>query len=148
MKKCHVLFKWPLKQCFPKTGFLENPFIVIFYSVQLIYLNIFHSSRKLQSKDKEERVKLMIDEAAATELEALRVKYKSMVDENNSLSIKVNILRAAFTLYSVFRSFTLITFYLCNTKFLSKEYGRNSCSSNVGEIGLKRTFLLQCCTAA
>jgi hypothetical protein len=45
----------------------------------------------LQSKDKEERVKLMIDEAAATELEALRVKYKSMVDENNALSVKVNI---------------------------------------------------------
>ena len=50
---------------------------------------IFPFKRKLQSKDKEERVKLMIDEAAATELEALRVKYKSMVDENNSLSVKV-----------------------------------------------------------
>jgi hypothetical protein len=34
----------------------------------------------------------MIDEAAASELDALRVKYKSMVDENNALSIKVIIL--------------------------------------------------------
>ena len=45
--------------------------------------------RKLQTNAKEERVKLMIDEAAASELEALRVKYKSVVDENNSLSVKV-----------------------------------------------------------
>ena len=31
----------------------------------------------------------MIDEAAASELDALRIKYKSMVEENNALSIKV-----------------------------------------------------------
>ena len=31
----------------------------------------------------------MIDEAAASELDALRVKYKAMVEENNALSIKV-----------------------------------------------------------
>ncbi len=31
----------------------------------------------------------MIDEAAASELDALRVKFKSVVEENNSLSVKV-----------------------------------------------------------
>ena len=31
----------------------------------------------------------MIDEAAASELENFRVKYKSVVDENNSLCVKV-----------------------------------------------------------
>jgi hypothetical protein len=64
-----------------------NPFCIAFNNKH--FVKTF--SRKLQSKDKEERVKLMIDEAAATELEALRVKYKSMVDENNALSVKVNI---------------------------------------------------------
>jgi len=31
----------------------------------------------------------MIDEAAATELESSRVKYKSVIEENNAFSVKV-----------------------------------------------------------
>ena len=33
----------------------------------------------------------MIDEAAASELENFRLKYKSVVDENNTLSVKVSV---------------------------------------------------------
>ena len=45
----------------------------------------------------------MIDEAAASELDALRVKYKAMVEENNALSIKVicvHVLSHYFCLHS------------------------------------------------
>lgn len=38
---------------------------------------------------KEQSVKLMIDSAAAAELETLKSKYKEAIDENNDLSVKV-----------------------------------------------------------
>ena len=38
---------------------------------------------------KEQSVKLMIDSAAAAELETLKSKYKEAIDENNELSVKV-----------------------------------------------------------
>ena len=37
----------------------------------------------------------MIDEAAATELEGIRIKYKSVVEENNTLSVKVRFFKWA-----------------------------------------------------
>ena len=39
--------------------------------------------------EKEQEVKLMIDNVAAQELENLRNKYRILVEENNHLSIKV-----------------------------------------------------------
>ena len=38
---------------------------------------------------KEQSVKLMIDSAAAAELETRKGKYKEAIDENNELSVKV-----------------------------------------------------------
>ena len=48
-------------------------------------------SKRLKEKiqEKEQSVKLMIDSAAAAELETLKKKYKEAIDENNDLSIKV-----------------------------------------------------------
>ena len=40
-------------------------------------------------QEKEQSVKLMIDSAAAAELETLKSKYKEAIDENNELSVKV-----------------------------------------------------------
>lgn len=42
-----------------------------------------------EMSEKEQSVKLMIDSAAATELEALRGRMKSVVEENNDLSVRV-----------------------------------------------------------
>ena len=62
----------------------------------------------------------MIDEAAASELDALRVKYKAMVEENNALSIKViceHVLSHYFYLYSPLDKQGL--YFLCRPKRLA-----------------------------
>jgi len=45
--------------------------------------------KKEMIQEKEQSVKLMIDSAAAAELETLKTKYKEAIDENNHLSVKV-----------------------------------------------------------
>jgi len=45
--------------------------------------------KKEKIQEKEQSVKLMIDSAAAAELDALKKKHKSTIEENNELSIKV-----------------------------------------------------------
>ena len=45
--------------------------------------------KKEMNQEKEQSVKLMIDSAAAAELETLKSKYKEAIDENNELSVKV-----------------------------------------------------------
>ena len=45
--------------------------------------------KKQINQEKEQSVKLMIDSAAAAELESLKKKYKETIDENNELSVKV-----------------------------------------------------------
>ena len=41
--------------------------------------------------EKEQSVKLMIDTAAATELDGLRARIKTVVEENNELSVKIQV---------------------------------------------------------
>ena len=45
--------------------------------------------KEMKRVEKEQEVKLMIDSAAAQELEKLRRKHKSLLEENNQLSVKV-----------------------------------------------------------
>ena len=45
--------------------------------------------KRQQTAEKEQSVKLMIDAAAASELESLKEKYQQVLDENSKLSLKV-----------------------------------------------------------
>ena len=49
----------------------------------------FQDELKNKRQEKEEQVKLMIDSVAAEELDNLRRKHKSLLEENNDLSVKV-----------------------------------------------------------
>jgi len=50
-----------------------------------------HKKEEMKAKmvEKEQEVKLMIDSATASELELIKKKHKSLLDENNELSVKV-----------------------------------------------------------
>ena len=46
--------------------------------------------KRQQTVEKEQSVKLMIDAAAASELESFKIKYQQVLDDNNKLSEKVS----------------------------------------------------------
>ena len=47
--------------------------------------------KKEKMQEKEQSIKLMIDSVAAAELDALKKRHKTMIEEYNDLSIKVQI---------------------------------------------------------
>lgn len=71
----------------------------------------------------------MIDEAAATELESFRAKYKTVIEENNSFSIKV-LLTFRFLEFShlAFR------FYFFSFKIQKFEKDRLDYDANLGKL--------------
>ena len=56
----------------------------------LLHLILFKEEMKAKMVEKEQEVKLMIDSATASELELIKKKHKSLLDENNELSVKVS----------------------------------------------------------